>query len=389
MPHGCHKVDQMKPMYLTASQYVVAKDLEPIIDTAFPTMGYIIDGSYKAAKMGLSNPAHNLVTTLFDKSDDELGIDYNTASRDQALIFASGNTVFAGVAFDLKHSEGAFAYKSKLPTRSMTQIYAGSLAQRLNAWGHISTDSTACVSSYKALMDAIVLIQHHGFERVAIIATEDQICAATLEFFGGLKASLSLSEYRSGILPSAFDSKNQGFFLGQGAAMLWVETEEALIRSQRTPVARLCSAAVSGEACASPVSQSADGFGYQSVIKNCLNSAAIPVSSVKIIKTHGTGTIVNNQSESTALKAIFGNSFRATSFKPDIGHTLGASGLIESIMMMGYLQKGVVPAISNRTDDDEVFLSMDFNDVKPEVYFLSLGAGMGNVYGSALFQMLK
>jgi 3-oxoacyl-(acyl-carrier-protein) synthase len=79
--------------------------------------------------------------------------------------------------------------------------------------------------------------------------------------------------------------------------------------------------------------------------------------------------------------------FVATSFKPKIGHTMGASGLLETLLLLDNLVYGVVPAIPNRTEKDDMFLSEDCET--PDGLILSLAAGMGNVYSAAIFDPVR
>ena len=113
--------------------------------------------------------------------------------------------------------------------------------------------------------------------------------------------------------------------------------------------------------------------------------ARLDASVVKVVKTHGTGTPVNNVAEKTALTNTL-SEFIATSYKQRIGHTLSASGLLETGLLFEDMAKGFIPAIPNRTDDDSVFISRDCP--APEGVVLSLAAGMGNVYSAALFEAM-
>ena len=115
-----------------------------------------------------------------------------------------------------------------------------------------------------------------------------------------------------------------------------------------------------------------------------MSLAELEPKDIRVVKTHGTGTASNNAAERAALESTLGG-FIATSFKPKIGHTMGASGLLESVMLCESISRGVVPAIPNRTQNDSVFLSQD--TVAPSGLFLSLAAGMGNVYSAAIFEV--
>jgi 3-oxoacyl-(acyl-carrier-protein) synthase len=88
--------------------------------------------------------------------------------------------------------------------------------------------------------------------------------------------------------------------------------------------------------------------------------------------------------EKAALQTLFHTPFIATSFKQRIGHTMGASGLLETCLLVDSLQSGIVPSICNRTEHDPVFLS-EPQVMKRSPKILSLAAGMGNIYASAIF----
>jgi hypothetical protein len=60
--------------------------------------------------------------------------------------------------------------------------------------------------------------------------------------------------------------------------------------------------------------------------------------------------------------------------------------LLETLLLLDDMKKGIVPGIANRTESDSVFLSQDTK--APKGYILSLAAGMGNIYSAAIFEGL-
>jgi 3-oxoacyl-(acyl-carrier-protein) synthase len=236
-------------------------------------------------------------------------------------------------------------------------------------------------------MDAMSLIRVHGYERVVILAVEDQINTVMLEFFGETRAVLTLEEMtRDGVLPSAFDSVNRGFFIGQGAAIALLETERSAVAGSRQPIAELLSASVVSERYTNALGQSEDGMGYQTAIREALRLGGVPASSIDLVKTHGTGTDSNNRAEAAGIEAAMGREFVATSYKQLIGHTMGPSGLIELLMALQDAKSGVVRGIPNRTGGDERFLRKD--SAMEVRRILSLSSGMGNVFGAAVCQRM-
>ena len=275
-----------------------------IDDIPYPQHAHILRNSFKRAKTGLSYPPHKVLESVLDSDI----VDYvrNTPVNGKtAFIFAAGNQGWMGTNGRYDQSpDTELHYKVKVPFIVLTNIYAGRIAAMFGSVNNL-----------------------------------------TLEFFGEAGASLQHAEEKE-IKPSAFDSVNRGFFLGQGAVLAVFEKERA---GMPKSTARLLGAYT---------------------------------ASVELVKTHGTGTPVNNAAEKTALQRTLGN-FIATSYKQRIGHTMGASGLLETCMLFKDAASGVVPAIANRTEHDSVFLSAP--TPTPSGLVLSLAAGMGNAYSAAIF----
>lgn len=300
-----------------------------------------------------------------------------------AFILAGGNQHFAGIN---KMAKSPLVYEYKFLPLSLTQVYAGRVAQQLGAHDLIQTDATACVSSLKACMDVQTLIRYYDFDRVIVLGVEDAVSASVLDFFGESGASLTAAkEAETGAVPSAFDDKNQGFYVGQGAVLAVFHSQRAVNQLKLRPLAQLHGAYTASEDCSNAIGQRQDGQGYINAMKGAMKHSDLAPKDIKVVKTHGTGTASNNAAERAALESTLGG-FIATSFKPKIGHTMGASGLLESVMLCESISRGVVPAIPNRTQNDSVFLSQDTE--APSGLFLSLAAGMGNVYSAAIFEVM-
>lgn len=379
--------NQRKRIFLTCPKTISTTTITPIENIAYPTSAHYFPESYRSTSIGLNNPAYALVDALLGETRETWGIDIEVPQDKQGFILGAGNTSFVGMQTPLQKPGGLFDYQLKIPTMAVAPIYAGTLANQLLATGHISCDSSACTSSFKSLMDAWNLIQFYNFERVAVLMVEDQVNSKILEFFGRLGACLSLENLNAGLKPSAFDTHNYGFLLGQGAAFTWLETEDAAIKGGREPIAELISVGIAGEQC-NAISQRVDGDGYKRAIIQAYTMGNMEISiAPDLIKTHGTGTKLNNQAERAAINQLFGSSFIATSYKAKIGHTLGASGLLETLMAINEAKQGRISGICNRTEKDSMFLSEDTN-MSPRL-LLSLGAGMGNIYGASLINVLN
>ena len=349
-----------------------------VSDVPFPQHAHIIPSTFRRAKSGMKYPPHTLLETVVTDEAVNYVLD-NPVQGKTGFIFAAGNQGWMNNngRYD-KDDTAELHYKVKIPFIVLTNIYAGRIASIFHVHDHVSTDASACASSLKVMMDVQNLMNNFGFDRVIVLSGEDSVNNLTLEFFGEAGASLQHKD-ESEIQPSAFDSTNKGFFLGQGAVLSIFEKEH---RGMVYPEAKFLGAYTSAEDNTNPLGQRSDGQGYSKSIEGALHIAKLTKDDVTIVKTHGTGTDVNNAAEKTALMRSL-NTFVATSYKQRIGHTMGASGLLETGLLLNDLKRGIVPQILNRTEADDVFLSYDAP--APQGAFLSLAAGMGNVYSAALF----
>lgn len=365
-------------IYLTKCNTAYTTETKLITDVPYPQHAHIIPSTFRRAKSGMKYPPHTLLESLVDEETINYVRD-NPVKGKTGFIFAAGNQGWMGNngRYD-KNPDAELHYKVKIPFIVLTNIYAGRIASMFGVHDHVSTDASACASSLKVLMEVQNLMNNFEFDRVIVFTGEDAVNNLTLEFFGEAGASLQYKD-EGERQPSAFDATNQGFFLGQGAALAIFEKEHA---GMVAPMAKFLGAYSSAEDSTNPLGQRNDGSGFSKAIEGALFVAKAHQNDVRLVKTHGTGTPVNNAAEKSALLHSL-NEFVATSYKPRIGHTMGASGLLETGLLLEDMKTGYVPKILNRTQDDSVFLSADAP--VPDGLLLSLAAGMGNIYSAAIF----
>ena len=363
-------------IYLTHARTLCTEDTAVFDNIGYPQKVHWFPWSYKNIKTGLVCPPHKLADQVLDTAVIEA---IKNKPGKTAFILAAGNANFAAEGRVLE-DKNHLSYQYKFLPLSLTQVYAGRVASMFGKVDYVVTDSTACASSLKVMMDVQSLMKLYGYDRVIVLAVEDQVNNMTLQFFGESGASLTEKMAQEhDVVPSAFDSKNFGFYLGQGAALAVFEKDT---HTTETPLAELVSAYTASESEVNAIGQREDGQGFVDAIRGSMHLASIRYSDITVVKTHGTGTKSNNQAERAALdKMLSKGGFVATSYKQRIGHTMGASGLLESILL---LKDTHVPAILNRTEYDSTFLSESVT--KPKGLMLSLAAGMGNVYSAAIFK---
>lgn len=369
--------------YLTKYNTLCTEYSEVLDDVAYPQRVHWFPDSYDRVETGLVYVPHVLASKVVTQ---EL-IDYvkdNPVAGKTGFILAGGSQGWAGGSSKHKYIENRFSYTYKMGMLTMTNIFAGRTASQFGAYDHVSTDASACASGIKTMMDVKNLIDNFGFDRVIVLALEDAVCNMTIEFFGQMKASVSKRDEEEGKVVSAFDSINGGFNIGQGAAIAIFESLNAINKNKVTPKAELLGAYMSAEEMSNPIGQRPDGQGYQRAIVGALHMAKRQAKDIRLVKTHGTGTPTNNQAERNALESTL-HDFIGTSYKQYIGHTVAASGLLETGLILDDIKSGTIRPIKNRTEKDATFISEPASI--PEGLLLTLGAGMGNIYAAAIFDV--
>ena len=366
-------------IYLTHYRTACTQDVELFDDIIYPQKVNWFPDTYNRTKLGLVYVPHKLAEKVLDP--ELLTYLRENPVGKTAFILAGGNAHFAGIGQREYKSRLTYTYKF-LPF-TLTQVYAGRIAQSFGEMDMVTTDASACASSLKVMMDVTSLINFYDYKRVIVLTVEDGVSNAVLEFFGDSKAVITEKQEQEGIKPSAFDSINFGFRIGQGAALAIFESSKAVAQQQINPHAQLMGAYSASERSTNAIGQCEDGEGFIKAIEGALHYGNLTPNEIKIVKTHGTGTASNNKAEKNALNQTL-KAFVATSYKQKIGHTMGSSGLLETLLLLDDIKSGVVPAIENRTESDSVFLSD--STTPPNGLIMSLAAGMGNIYSAAIFK---
>ena len=358
-------------IYLTDYRTASTTVPEMLDDIQYPQKVHWFPDTFARKDTGLVYAPHKLAEKVLDP---ELLKKLKDNPVKTAFILASGNSHFAGIN-PKSIPKTRLTYEYKVLPLTLTQVYAGRVAQMCGAQDLVTTDASACASSLKVMMQVRELIEYYKFKRVVVLSFEDAVTNLVLSFFGETGASLRDDTVK----PSAFDKTNHSFYVGQGA--VFAVFEHCSIAEN--PKAKLLSAYSASEESTNAIGQREDGDGFMKAMIGALDvfESDKPIS---IVKTHGTGTASNNVAERNAIETILDKGYIATSLKPLIGHTMGASGLLETCLLLNALRyDGKVPAIKNRTEEDKVFISED--TTPRDGLILSLAAGMGNIYSCAVF----
>lgn len=197
--------------------------------------------------------------------------------------------------------------------------------------GPCVTVATACSSSAKVFAQAARLIQA-GLADAALVGGVDTLCGSVLYGFNSL-GLVSTDPCRP------FDVSRNGLSLGEAGGFAVLERgndAELLLRGYgESSDAHHMSA------------PHPDGLGARLAMTDALARAGIDASAVGYLNLHGTATPANDAVEAAAVAALFPASLHASSTKGWTGHTLGAAGIVESVIALIALSEGHLPGTLN------------------------------------------
>lgn len=220
------------------------------------------------------------------------------------------------------------------------------LCRKLNLRNGSRTIMNACSSGAHAVGYGKILIQNGRASRVIVGGVNTLSCISMLGFH-----SIGVTS-KNTVRP--FDADRDGIFLGEGAAVLILESRE-LAESRNAHVL----AKVSGFSASSDIDPQGNLTkpvieGYSSSMKRALEDACISTEDIDYINAHGTATGSNDLAEAAAIKDCFPqfSNIPVSSTKSSTGHTLGAAGAIASLICVKAIVEGIIPPNKNLSRPD-------------------------------------
>jgi 3-oxoacyl-[acyl-carrier-protein] synthase II len=230
-------------------------------------------------------------------------------------------------------------HRPSMLVKLMTGAGGAALAQLLNAHGAVLHLSAGSVSATCAIGEAFQRIASGAADVVVAGGAECPLHPEILAVFRA--AGILADAYGADCRP--FDVRRRGTVLGEGAGALVLESDEHARGRGAVPRAVVTGFGLKCEA-HSMTAPDPTGAGVVAAVR-----AALPggVERIGWIKSHGTGTQMNDAAECHGLSSVFGERMRdvpLTSLKPALGHCLGASGAVEAVAALLALEGGYVPA---------------------------------------------
>ena len=240
-------------------------------------------------------------------------------------------------------------YMSKI----LPNIAAAQIAMQFGLRGYNNTVTTACAASTQAMGDALDVIRLGRTDVMIAGGGEAGICELGLAAFHIMRAlSTRADEPMKASRP--FDAERDGFVCAEGAALFVFETLEHAERRGARVLAEIAGYGATSDAY-HVVAPCVDGEGAQRAMRMAIHDAGLTEEDIDYINAHGTSTPANDASETLAIKGVFGErayGIPVSSTKSMIGHTLGASGAIESVACLKAIETGILPPTINYENPD-------------------------------------
>ena len=218
--------------------------------------------------------------------------------------------------------------------------------------GQASTQVVACAAGAQAILDGIRQIEW-GYADVAVVGgAEGAVRKPTI---AGFVAARALSPT---LTARPFDVDRDGFVLGEGAAILVIESREGALARGATILAELPGGASTADA-HHITAPHPEGDGAERAVRLALADAGLEPGDIGYVNAHGTGTDLNDKTEGAVIARVFGKDQPAvSSVKGTTGHALGASGAIEAaVAVLAMNTRDLPPNVGLTNPDPDIPLT--------------------------------
>ena len=203
-------------------------------------------------------------------------------------------------------------------------------------------------SSLLALVEALEALRANEADRAVVVAHDALIEPQSLLHYAtaGLLSNKNLRP---------FDTQRDGSVFGEGAAALVVESAASAAQRSAPVLGEILGGAETSDALG-VLEIGSDGDGVARAIALALDDAGLSASEVGMIVAHGNGTRRSDRTEAAGIRAVFGAAAPPlTSFKWSFGHLIAASGMVDVVLALECLRRGVVPRIGTLDSPDPEF----------------------------------
>ena len=319
-----------------------------------------------------------------DEAIKNAGIDFEKLNRNKiGVIWGSGN----GGIQTFQDQVEEFAKGNRHPRfnpyfipKIIADIPSGVIAIRYGLRGLNFSTISACASSNNAIIDAYNYIRLGKADMIITGGSEAPVNETGIGGFNASKA-LSLNNDYPEAASRPFDSKRDGFVMGEGGGALILESLEAAIKRGATILAEVAGSGMAGDAY-HLTGTHPEGEGAYLGMLDALEDAELEASQIDYVNAHATSTHMGDESELKAMARVFGKreDLNVSATKSMTGHLLGAAGAVEAILCIKAIQENIIPPTINTTEVDSEYAGY-FNLTLGKAQHKTVNVAMSNTFG--------
>ncbi|MEK6256601.1 MAG: beta-ketoacyl-ACP synthase II [Chloroflexota bacterium] len=281
--------------------------------------------------------------------DSKLEITADNRDRIGAVIgSAVGGLNTLQKQFEIFHSDGPSRVSPFLVPLMLSDSAGGMVAIEFGIRGPNIAVVTACATGTNSIGEAAEIIRRGHADVMLAGGTEAAIVPISV---AGLSSMTALTNRNDEPEKASrpFDNQRDGFLIGEGAAILMLESLEHAQSRGANILAEVSGYGVTNDAF--HISAPAEnGGGAARCMQMALDDASLEITDIDYINAHGTSTRLNDKNESAAIKTVFGEhayNIPVSSTKSMTGHMLGASGAMEAMFSTKAILEGIIPPTIN------------------------------------------
>ncbi|MCL6595010.1 MAG: beta-ketoacyl-[acyl-carrier-protein] synthase family protein [Firmicutes bacterium] len=285
-----------------------------------------------------------LAMSGLDLSDPEV------AEETGVVIGTAGGLFQGGDQEQVLQARGARRVDPLYLSKWAGYMAAVRVGMELGLHGVATTVNSACASGLDAIGQAMHLVRVGRAERILAGGTEAILNPLAVAVLGQIGALTRREDPEGASRP--FDRERDGFVLAEGAGVLVLE-RESRARARGAPI--LAEVAGAGWSFDARDETAPDAAGQALAMRRALADAGVRPQEVDWVKAHGTSTVLNDRTETAAIKAVLGEAaYRVpvSSMKSMIGHAASASGAMEAVAAVSALRHGLIPPTAHLEHPD-------------------------------------
>lgn len=280
---------------------------------------------------------------------------------------------------DVFNARGAARVSPFLVPMMIPDTGAATISIHLGLRGPSMAIVTACATGTNAVGEAAEIIRRGAVDVMFAGGSEAAVVPIAVAGLANMTA-LSTRNDDPERASRPFEKERDGFVMGEGAAILILESYQHAVEREAKILAELVGYGSNSDAfhISAPAP---NGEGAVLCMRQALDSAGLGVDDIDYINAHGTSTPLNDASETIAIKRTFGErayKIPISSTKSMTGHLMGSSGTLEALFCVKALENGVIPPTINYETPDEI---CDLDYVPNEARRADMVFVMSNSFG--------